>query len=293
MEPTATTSHPVVSIPAATTVGPVRLRVADLDRMTAFYRDTIGLSKVATDAGVVQLGARAGTPLVELVGAPDAPRPPARGSGLFHLAVLVPGRPELARAIRRVVDGDWSFTGASDHLVSEAMYLDDPEGNGIEIYRDRPRADWPRMDGAIQMATEPLDLAAVMAEEPVGSTAPMADGTVIGHVHLSVADLEASERFHHGLVGFDVTVRGYPGALFLSAGGYHHHLGLNTWRSRGVPAPAEGALGLDRFQVSLPDAASLRSVAERLEAGGADVREADGGFLATDPSGIRVLLAAA
>ncbi len=288
-----TPTTPTGSIPATTTVGPVRLRVADLDRMTGFYRDAIGLSQVAADGDLVRLGVRPDEPLVELLGDPDAPRPSVRSSGLFHLAVLVPSRPELARAIRRVIDSDWSFTGASDHLVSEAMYLDDPEGNGIEIYRDRPRDEWPRLDGTIQMATEPLDLGGVMAEEPAGSTAPMPDGTVIGHVHLSVADLDAAERFHHGLVGFDVTVRGYPGALFLSAGGYHHHLGLNTWRSRGTPAPAPGALGLDRFQVTLPDAGALQAIALRLATAGVEVDEVDGGRLATDPSGIRVLLVAA
>jgi catechol 2,3-dioxygenase len=291
--PASETPTPQASIPAATTVGPVRLRVDDLDRLTAFYRDAIGLSEVAADGSLVRLGVRSGEPLVELIGAPGAPRASARSSGLFHLAVLVPDRPELARAVRRVIDSGWSFTGASDHLVSEAMYLDDPEGNGIEIYRDRPRPDWPRLDGTIQMATEPLDLDGVMAEEPAGSRSPMPEATTIGHVHLSVADLEAAERFHHELVGFDVTVRGYPGALFLSAGGYHHHLGLNTWRSSGVPAPPPGALGLDRFQVTVPDAGSLRAIGERLDAAGVDATPHDGGLLVTDPSGIRVLLAAA
>lgn len=291
--PASETPIPPASIPAATTVGPVRLRVADLDRLTAFYRDAIGLAEVATEGNLVRLGVRPGEPLVELIGAPGAPRPPARSSGLFHLAVLVPDRPQLARAIRRVIDSGWSFTGASDHLVSEAMYLDDPEGNGIEIYRDRPRQEWPRLDGAIRMATEPLDLDGVMAEESAGSRLPMPDATTIGHVHLSVADLEAAERFHHGLVGFDVTVRGYPGALFLSAGGYHHHLGLNTWRSRGASAPPRGALGLDRFQVTVPDAGSLRAIGDRLDAAGVDLTPDGGGLLVTDPSGIRVLLAAA
>lgn len=277
-------------ISAGTTVGPVRLVVSDLDRQRAFYRDAIGLGHVWEDGGTVKLGAAEDVPLVELRPLPDAVARPSGSTGLFHQALLVPDRPALARAIRRVLESGWRFTGASDHLVSEAMYLDDPEGNGIEIYRDRPREAWPRADGAIQMATDPLDLQGVMSELPAGADTGMEAGTTIGHVHLSVADIDAAERFYNGLLGFDVVVRGYPGALFVSAGGYHHHLGLNTWQSRrGQPAPA-GARGLDHFTVRLADPAELERAAGRLDAAGVAVEPADGGLLASDPSGIRVLL---
>lgn len=279
---------PQISVGAA--VGPVRLVVSDLDRQRAFYRDAIGLTHVWESDGGVSLGASAGVPLVELRPLPGAPPRPGHSTGLFHQALLVPDRPALARAVRRVLDSGWNFTGASDHLVSEAMYLDDPEGNGIEIYRDRPRDQWPRRGGTLQMATDPLDLEGVMSELPPGADTGMEAGTTIGHVHLSVADLDAAERFYSGLVGFDVTVRGYPGALFVAAGGYHHHLGLNTWRSRGAPPAPEGARGLDRFSVRLFDQDEVERVGSRLDAAGVAVEPADGGLLARDPSGIGVLL---
>ncbi|MGI8597046.1 MAG: VOC family protein [Thermoleophilaceae bacterium] len=169
----------------------------------------------------------------------QAPPPPRWSSGLFHLALLVPSRAELARAVRRVTGAGGRFTGASDHLVSEALYLNDPEGNGIEIYRDRPREEWEHTGGEVRMSTLALDLDAVMAELPAGDGPDgMPPGTVMGHVHLSVADLAETESFYADVLGFDVTVRSYPGALFLSAGGYHHHVGANTWTSAGVPAPA-------------------------------------------------------
>src|SRR4051812_31941684 len=182
-------------------------------------------------------------------GAP--PRPPGT-TGLFHLAILVPTRVELARAARRVMRFGWSLTGASDHLVSEALYLNDPEGNGIEIYRDRPREEW-RYDerGEMQMATIPLDLDGVMGElaPDANGDAGMPAGTRTGHVHLQVSELPAAEEFYEHGLGFDVTVRSYPGALFVSAGGYHHHIGMNTWTSQGGSPPPPGSRGLDWFQV--------------------------------------------
>ena len=283
-----TTPSPQIS--AGTALGPVRLVVSDVDRQRSFYRDAIGLSQVWESDGGVSLGASAGVPLVDLRPLPGAPSRPGHSTGLFHQALLVPDRPALARAIRRVLDTGWQFTGASDHLVSEAMYLDDPEGNGIEIYRDRPREEWPRVGGTIQMATEPMDLEGVMSELPAGSDAGMDAATTIGHVHLSVAELDAAERFYSGLLGFDVTVRGYPGALFVSAGGYHHHLGLNTWRSRGGPRAPAGARGLDHFTVRLAAPGELEQVAGRLDAAGVAVEPVAGGLLAGDPSGIRVRL---
>jgi catechol 2,3-dioxygenase len=285
-----------VSLPPETSIGAVRLVVADLDRVTDFYRDTIGLIHVERDGDVARLGVTPGQPLVELHGRPDAPERSPRDTGLFHLAILVPSRAELARALQRVAGAGWQFTGASDHLVSEALYLNDPEGNGIEIYRDRPREEWQYSeDGELQMATIPLDLDGVMAELQQGGSngAGMPAGTRIGHVHLQVADLGPAEEFYEHALGFDVVVRSYPGALFVSAGGYHHHIGMNTWNSPGGSAPPPGARGLEWFQVLLPDAEAVRRESERLEAEGARVEEADGGLLAIDPSGNRVLLSTA
>ena len=280
------------SIDPGTSMGAVRLRVADLERQRDFYRDAIGLAELSAQDGVVRLGS-GDRSIVELVGDPDAPPRPRGTSGLFHLAVLVPGRPDLARALQRVADAGWHLTGASDHLVSEALYLNDPEGNGIELYRDRPREQWPERDGEIQMATLPLDLDGVLGElRREDAEAPMPAGTVIGHVHLNVGDLAAAEAFYSGALGFDVMVRGYPGALFVSAGGYHHHLGLNTWAGEGAPAPPAGSLGLQEFEVVLPSAAAAAAEEARLrEAGFEPAREGDR-VRVTDPSGNGVVLSA-
>jgi catechol 2,3-dioxygenase len=281
-------------IPPGTHIGKVRLRVADVDDLMTFYERVIGLRDVQRDGELVRLGAEGGAPLIELVSAPGAPSAPSFSTGLFHLAVLVPDRLELARSFQRVAAAGWRLTGASDHLVSEALYLQDPEGNGIEIYRDRPRNQWNHDNGELRMATLPLDLQGVLDE--LGSGEQAADGVpaaaTIGHVHLQVADIPAAEGFYNGALGLDVMVRSYPGALFLAAGGYHHHLGLNTWQSAGAPRPPEGALGLDRYELVLPDAAARDEAAERLGESGDPVRLEEG-VLATDPSGNRVLLTAA
>jgi catechol 2,3-dioxygenase len=281
-------------IPPDTSIGKVRLRVADLDDLTTFYERVIGLPAVERGGDVTRLGAAGGEPLIELVGAPDAPPAPSFSTGLFHLAILVPDRAELARSLQRVAGAGWRLTGASDHLVSEALYLQDPEGNGIEIYRDRPREEWRRNGDELAMATLPLDLESILGElDPSERQADgMPGGTTMGHVHLQVADIPAAERFYNRALGLDVMVRSYPGALFLAAGGYHHHIGLNTWQSEGAPPPPEGSLGLDRYELVLPSAAERDSAADRLAEVGADPQRLDEGVLATDPSGNRVLLTA-
>ena len=279
-------------IDPGTEVGPVRLRVRDLDSLAAFYERVLGLSPIGRGERTAELGPEGGEPLVELQHDPGAPARPASSPGLFHLAVLVPDRAWLARALARLAGAGWRLTGASDHLVSEALYLRDPEDNGIEIYRDRPREEWPHKDGAVEMATLPLDLEGVISELGQGEPAPdgMPPGTTIGHVHLQVSDIHASGAFYEGALGFDMTARSYPGALFLSAGGYHHHVGLNVWNSGGSPPAPEGALGLDRFEVRLPGTASLAATVARLEAAGAEPVETAGGAMVTDPSGNRILL---
>jgi catechol 2,3-dioxygenase len=282
---TMSAEHP--QRPAATGIrlGAIRLAVRDLDRAVDFYTRAIGLRTLPADgAADARLGLD-GRVIVEFDSAPDA-RPAARTtSGLFHLAVLVPDRAALASAVRRVTEAGHGFTGASDHLVSEALYLNDPEGNGIEIYRDRPAEQWPRRDGALQMDTLPLDINAVMAELPAGAGDPrLPEGTRLGHVHLKVDSLDAARRFYAGVIGLDVMVDTYPGALFVAADGYHHHVGLNTWMSR---APAEpGTLGLRHYEIVVPDAARRASIAQR-----AETAAGDGGML-TDPAGNRVVIAA-
>jgi catechol 2,3-dioxygenase len=280
-------------IPPDTAVGKVRLRVADVDDLATFYERVVGLRAVERGGDLVRLGPEGGAPVIELVPAPGATPAPSFSTGLFHLAILVPDRAELARSLRRVAEAGWRLTGASDHLVSEALYLQDPEGNGIEIYRDRPRDQWGHNGDELRMATLPLDLQDVLGE--LGSGEQPANGmpaeTTMGHVHLQVSDIPSSEGFYNGAVGLDVMVRSYPGALFLSAGGYHHHLGLNTWQSAGAPPPPEGALGLDRYELVLPDSSDVDAAAERLGERGDPVRLEEG-VLARDPSGNRVLLRA-
>ena len=234
-------------------IGAVRLAVADLDRAVDFYERTIGLRGVDSVDGVARLGPEGGAPILELEPDPAAPPRPPGTTGLFHLAILVPSRADLAAALRRVGDAGWRFSGASDHLVSEALYLSDPEHNGIEIYRDRPRKEWDYDGDQVRMATIPLDVQSVLGDlGEVDPSAAMPAATTMGHVHLNVSDLDSTEAFYAGDLGLDVTVRGYPGALFLAAGGYHHHIGANTWAGEGAPRPPAGALGLRWFEIVTP-----------------------------------------
>jgi catechol 2,3-dioxygenase len=287
----------LVAIDPRTTMGAVRLTVSDLGRSTTFYEQAMGLRPTDLDDGAVALSAPDGSPLVELTGDSSAPRLDRRATGLFHLAVLVPSRRDLAFALARLIGIRWPLDGASDHLVSEALYLSDPDGNGIEIYRDRPREEWSFDDGgALEMATLPLDLNGVADE--LSSTDPfqsqVSAGTRIGHTHLQVAELREIEQFYAGVLGFDVMVRGYPGALFVSAGSYHHHLGLNSWNSRGSGPPVPGAIGLRSFEVQLPGEPELDAVLRRVADAGLPIESVSerGTHLVRDPSGNAVELRA-
>jgi catechol 2,3-dioxygenase len=281
------------AIDPRTTVGTVSLTVSDLERSRWFYEQAIGLRGIDRADGSLALGGYGGEPLLELHGDPDALPLNRRATGLYHFAILIPDRAELAQSLRRVAEARWPLDGASDHLVSEALYLSDPDGNGIEIYRDRPRDQWPERDGHLEMATIPLDLDGLARESSGSGERPVPGGTRLGHVHLQVADLDEAERFYSGLLGFDVMVRGYPGALFVSAGGYHHHLGLNTWHSAGASPPPPGSVGLRSFEVRLPDRASFEQTLEHLRAAGVESEQLDGGVLVRDPSGNGVLLRSA
>ena len=265
----------------------------DLDGVEEFYRAVVGLETVSRTGSVAELGV-AGRTVVGLVGDPEAAAPPRRSTGLYHLAILVPSRAELARSLRRLIEARWRLVGAADHLVSEALYLEDPEGNGIEIYRDRPREAWRRDGDEIAMATLPLDLQDLLTElgRPDAAHGPegIPAGTRMGHVHLHVSSLAEAERFYGQLLGFDVSARGYPGALFMSAGGYHHHLGLNIWMGEGAPPPPSGSSGLHAFEVLLPDQAQLDAIEGRLSRAGVTFERQDGAVGSLDPAGNRVVL---
>jgi catechol 2,3-dioxygenase len=275
-----------------TAIGAVHLTVSDLGRSREFYERVIGLRGTERDDGTIALGAPDGKPLIELHGEPTAAALNRRATGLYHLAILMPSRHDLALALRRLAESGWPLDGASDHLVSEALYLSDPDGNGIEIYRDRPREEWRRADGELQMATLPLDLESVMGEldgpDDRADTVPPA--TRLGHVHLQVADLTAAEEFYAGALGFDVVVRSYPGALFVSAGGYHHHIGLNTWHSAGSSPAAPGSVGLRSFEVTLPGGDELERTLARLADAGVQAKRTNGNAIVRDPSGNSVVL---
>ena len=277
-----------------TTLGTVGLTVSDLDRSRAFYERAIGLRATELDDGKLALGVAGARPLVELRGDSSAPRLNRRATGLYHMAILVPTRLDLAFALARLAQERWSLDGASDHMVSEALYLSDPDGNGIEIYRDRPRADWPRAGDQLQMATLALDLNNLLGELRTAAELQVSapSGTVIGHVHLQVADLAQAEAFYHGVLGFDVMVRGFPGALFVSAGGYHHHIGLNTWHSAGAGPAEPGSVGLRSFEVTLPSAEALEQALARVRSAGVEAELADGRTLLRDPFGNGVVLTA-
>lgn len=261
-------------LPAGTRIAEATLAVADLDRSLRFYRDLVGLSEVRRDGVSVDLGWER-TTVLRLTEEAGALPPPPRATGLYHTAILYPDRAALARVIRHIASAAYPFTGASDHLVSEAFYLDDPDGLGVELYRDRPRNEWPRKDGAIEMASLPLDIDHVLADadRPFDGAPP---GTRVGHIHLKVSDIAAAEAFYRNEVGFDVVTRYGSAATFLAADGYHHHIGANTWHSLASKPAPPGHAGLRGFVVDTPGSVGrdlvdpwghrviLRDVSERL-----------------------------
>jgi catechol 2,3-dioxygenase len=282
----ATAIHP------DTAIGTVRLTVSDLARSRTFYERVVGLEASELADGELALSVGGEHPLIELRGEPSAPALDRHATGLFHLAVLLPARRDLALALARIAESRWPLDGASDHLVSEALYLSDPDGNGIEIYRDRPREQWRRTADGLEMATLPLDINDVLNElETADGPQPIApSGTRIGHVHLQMADLDEAEVFYSGVLGFDVMVRGYPGALFVAAGGYHHHIGLNTWHSAGSSPPPPGSLGLRSFELTLANQHELERTLDRVRAAEIEIEHSATGPLVRDPSGNAVLL---
>ena len=274
---------------AALSVGPVALSVSDLSRSLAFYTQVLGLVVLRQDGQAAELGVSGlgapGRTLLKLRELPNAPRAPGNSPGLYHFALLLPSRAELGKLVRHVASLGVRL-GQGDHLVSEAFYLNDPDGHGIEIYQDRPREGWQWQTGEVVMGSEPVDVPSLLAE--AGPEAPytgLPGGAVMGHVHLRVSDIAASEAFYSGVLGFDVVSRWSGQALFISVGGYHHHLGLNTWQSAGGRAAPEHSLRLEEAQFYLPGVAEVDRLAGRLhEAGVAPEREGSD-LLVRDPSG--------
>jgi catechol 2,3-dioxygenase len=273
-----------VSIDPQTQIGVVALTVADLRRSLAFYRNALGLTALEQAGPDVVLGV-AGTPLVLLHEQPGAlPWMVDAMTGLYHYAILVPTRADLGRWLRHYCAQGYPPPGQGDHIVSEALYLRDPDGHGIEVYADRPRATWQWSDGTVRMGGGPVDVRGLLAEGDAKGEpwTGLPAGTILGHVHLQVGQISQAEAFYHGVLGFDVVAR-MPTALFVSAGGYHHHLGLNTWHSQGAaPAPPDTA-SLRFYTLALPSDAARDAVAARLAAAEIPLNQAGEAIVVRDP----------
>lgn len=285
----ATGAAPHAPLDPTTHMGPVTLAVADLDRSLDFYTRILGMEVLEQEAARATVGAGR-LPLLHLVEQIGAQRPPARSTGLYHVAILLPSRADLGRLLLSLARHRYPVGGFGDHGVSEAAYLDDPDGNGLELYRDRPRGEWPYQDGQVIMGTDPVDVDGVLGSVP-DPTAPyegMPVGTVVGHVHLRVGDIPQARAFYSGVLGFDVMFD-VGSALFVSAGGYHHHLGMNIWQSRGAAPPPPGSAGLRELVVVLPSAAERDRLTSRLDGAGIAYNDeggdeaGDGDLLVDDP----------
>lgn len=279
-----TTSTPQPRLHKDLHVGPVSLTVSDLARSLEFYQQVLGLTVLAQEDRTAHLGVPGRTLLI-LHGLPGAVPAPRTSPGLYHFALLLPTRADLGRLVRHIASLGVRL-GQGDHLVSEAFYLNDPDGHGIEVYQDRPRSSWKWNFDEVQMGSEPVDVQSLLAE--AGPDAPYAGlpgGTVMGHIHLRVTDIAATEAFYRGVLGFDVVSRWSGQALFVSVGGYHHHLGLNTWESRGGQPAPEGTVRLECAELQLPNRAEIDRVAERLTAAGLPFERQDSGLQVRDPAG--------
>jgi catechol 2,3-dioxygenase len=279
-----------MAIAPETRMGPVELSVADLDRTLDYWQREIGLRVLERDDGRASLGAD--TELVRFVEEPGA-KPDTGHAGLYHVALLVPDRPNLARWLAHAGRDRTPLTGLSDHAVSEAIYLRDPDHHGIEIYADRPRGLWEGRVGEL-MTTIPLDVEDLLAELDDPAEEPfegLQNGTIVGHTHLRVADVDRTVAFYNGLLGFDLTAQLGPAAAFLSAGGYHHHVGANTWESRGAPPAGPGAARLLQATIVVPDEAERDRIVARLADSGQEPETREEGVLVRDPSGNALVLA--
>lgn len=280
-----------MAIAPATHMGPVELSVDDLERTLDYWQGVVGLRVLARENGTASLGTD--TELVRFVEEPGA-RPDEGHTGLYHVALLVPDRPSLARWLAHAARDGVNLTGLSDHYVSEAIYLRDPDHHGIEIYADRPRDVW---EGKVKqvMTTMPVDVENLLGELDDPATEAfdgLPDGTIVGHTHLRVSDIPATVAFYRDVLGMDVTAELRPAAAFLSAGGYHHHVGANTWESHGAGPAGEGFATLRHATIVLPDIEERDRVAGRVADAGQEPEARDDGVLVLDPARNALLLTA-
>jgi catechol 2,3-dioxygenase len=277
-------------LPIETRLGAVRLQISSLEKSLDYYEHVLGFRVIERSDGLATLGVDdSNDALIELRELAGARAVPRRGLlGLYHFAILLPDRASLGRFLSHLISLGIQ-PGMSDHLVSEALYLSDPDGLGIEVYADRPRAEWAVLDRQLTMATNPLDARSLIEEANGERWAGMPAGTKVGHVHLYVGDIEQAEAFYHRGLGLDKVVWSYPGALFLSAGGYHHHLGTNTWAAGAPPASDKDARLLE-WTVIVPSSEDATAAAENIKSRGYTVASSDGSWTATDPWGTTLRL---
>lgn len=272
-------------LPAQTHIGYAHLYTADLSRSLDFYGEKMGFQRLADEDGTAVLSSDGSTPHLKLTEHRDWLPKPQRSTGLYHVAIRLPSRQALSNVFSRLVAYKYTFGGFSDHLVSEALYLDDPDGNGLELYRDRPREDWTYTGKQVKMSTLPLDVEKLLREAESTPWTGIDKGTDIGHVHLHIADLKQARAFYVDLLGLDVASDwSAHGALFVSAGGYHHHIGLNIWA--GQQRQPSGTLGLREFTLNIPEQTAFEQLHSRLNEAGVKVEaQPDNSLLIHDQVG--------
>jgi len=279
----------LAALPATLRLGTAELTVTNIDRALPFYEGALGLRVHRRDDDRVALGA-GGDDVLVLEENPSA-RPAGRHAGLYHVALLYPSREELAHAALRLAATGTPIVGASDHRTHEAIYLPDPDGNELELAADRPRDEWPDAEAMYAGGPAPLDVRSLLAAADGEQRERVEPGLTVGHVHLHVGNVDEAVRFYGGVLGFEEQMR-LPTATFLSAGGYHHHVGANVWRGRGVPPAPDDAVGLRHWTIVLDDAEEVDAVVDRVRAAGYEVEQRDEGVLIRDPWNIPLLVSA-
>lgn len=269
-------------------IGSVRLLVRDLDAVASFYCSVLGLTQLASGNGHITLGTDT-VPLLELAAERALAPNDRRQAGLFHTAFLMPTRADLACCLSHVIKAGVPLQGASDHIVSEAIYLADPEGNGIEVYADRPVSRWQGPDGKIRISTDPLDTQSLLKAAGRAQWAGFPQAGMIGHVHLQVGDTVEADRFYQGVLGLDIAAQ-YSGASFYGSGGYHHQLAANVWNSRHAKMRPEGMSGLAGVRIIVRETIELAGIAKRAESAGIEIGNSDEGVTLHDPWGTAIIL---
>lgn len=268
-------------------VGEVNIKVKNLDYSLTFYQNIIGFQVLEKTESKAVLTTNGKTPLVTLEQPSDVIAKPERTAGLYHFAILLPSRADLSVFLRHLLETGYPL-GAADHYVSEALYFNDPDGNGIEVYRDRPSSEWTWKNGLVDMATEQLDGNGILAESNAEWNG-LPEETLMGHIHLHVGDLKKAEEFYVKGLGFNV-VSYYPQAVFLSTGNYHHHIAINTWQGAGAAAPPKNSVGLNWYTLIYPDKAAREVVVGQLKQLGASVEQEIDYYVTSDPSGNQIRL---